>query len=327
MKVDFAVADRCVATSCRSGSNPVTANWPDTPWYLQCTAAPCTNNVAPSFWTAVRLTKITTSVRAGTAYSPVDEWALTHSFPATDDTTDPSLWLRDITRTGRHGGTKALPPVVFFGTRYANRTDYNTAAAVPTSNKYRLVRIQSGTGGEIHVGYQASDCTVTSQANPDNNPKRCFPQYYSPPGAPVGWSWWNKYRVSSVMQRDLVGGGPDVAHTYSYSTAGSSSTALWHHNDIGKWGSSLPRRTWSDWRGYPTVTVTTGIATPTPTKTEYRYFRGMHGDRTDAGETARTASITDSHGAVWQDTNARTGFLLEEEGFMQPAVSAPGQQE
>ena len=53
----------------------------------------------------------------------------------------------------------------------------------------------------------------------------------------------------------------------------------------------------------------------------------MHGDSTDAGETARTASITDSHGAVWPDTNARTGFLLKEEGFMQPAVSAPGQQE
>ncbi|MFI7376214.1 RHS repeat-associated core domain-containing protein [Actinoplanes sp. NPDC049668] len=321
MKVDFTPSDRCLAT-CWSGSTPVAANWPDTPWDLQCNAAPCANNTAPSFWTAKRLTKIATSVYSGGAYTPVDEWAFTHSFPATNDTTDPSLWMSTIIRTGRTGGSQALPRVDFGGTRGANRTDYNTAAAVPTSNKYRITRVTSETGGELQIAYQGSDCTTTSQANPDTNSKRCFPQYYTPPDAAAGWAWWNKYRVSSVTERDLVGGSPDVLHTYAYSTAGSSTSVLWHHDDTGKWGKSLPLRTWSDWRGFSNVQVITGPTTGTRTKTEYRYFRGMHGDRTDAGVTARTASITDSHAASWQDTNNRAGFLLEETTYAADGTTA-----
>ncbi|MFC3386354.1 polymorphic toxin-type HINT domain-containing protein [Couchioplanes azureus] len=311
MKVDFTPGDRCLAT-CWNGSTPVTANWPDTPWDLQCNAAPCNNNPAPSFWTAKRLAKVTTSVLVAGAYTPVDEWALTHQFPVTNDGTDPSLWLASITRTGRTGGTQALPKVEFGGTRKPNRTDYNTAAAVPTSNKYRLTRITSETGGELQIAYGDSNCSPTALPNPDNNSMRCFPQYYAPPGSPGGWSWWNKYRVISVTERDLVGGSPDVVHSYGYSTTGSDSSVLWHHNDSDKWGLSLPLRTWSDWRGYSNVSITTGVAGSTRTRSEYRYFRGMHGDRTDAGETARTASITDSHGAEWTDYGYRAGQLLEQ---------------
>ncbi|GGQ56289.1 RHS repeat-associated core domain-containing protein [Couchioplanes azureus] len=311
MKVDFTVGDRCLAT-CWNGSTPVAANWPDTPWDLQCNAAPCTNNPAPSFWTAKRLAKVTTSVLVAGAYTPVDEWVLTHQFPATNDNTDPSLWLATITRTGRTGGSQTLPKVDFGGTRKPNRTDFNTAADVPTSNKYRLTRITSETGGELQIAYGDSNCSPTALPNPDNNSMRCFPQYYAPPGSASGWSWWNKYRVASVTERDLVGGSPDVVHTYGYSTAGSDTSVLWHHNDGDKWGLSLPLRTWSDWRGYSNVTVTTGVAGGTRTRSEYRYFRGMHGDRTDAGETARTASITDSHGAEWTDFGYRAGHLLEQ---------------
>ncbi|MFI5493609.1 RHS repeat-associated core domain-containing protein [Actinoplanes sp. NPDC051859] len=311
MKVDFATAERCM-TSCWNGTTPNAANWPDTPWDLHCSAEPCNNNPAPSFWTAKRLAKVTTSVLTGGTYAPVDEWVFTHQFPATGDGTDPSLWLATITRTGKAGGSQPLPRVDFGGTRNANRTDFNTAAAVPQSNKYRITRITSETGGELQIAYEGSDCTVTSQADPDNNSKRCFPQYYAPPGSPAGWSWWNKYRVAKVTERDLVGGSPNVEHAYTYSTTGSNTSVLWHHNDSEKWASSLPLRTWSDWRGYPNVTVYTGAPGGTRTKSEYRYLRGMHGDRTDAGETARTASVTDSQNSAFTDYAYRAGLLLEQ---------------
>jgi hypothetical protein len=322
MKVEFTVGDRCLA-SCWSGTAPVTANWPDTPWDLQCGAAPCNNNPAPSFWSTKRLTKVKTSVRSGTTYAPVDEWVITHQFPATGETTvSPALWLSNIVRTGYTGGTLALPKVDFGGTRYANRTDYNTSLAVPMVNRYRITRVSLETGGELQVAYQSSDCTVASQADPDNNSKRCFPQYYQPEGSPAGWSWWNKYRVTSVTERDLVGGSPDVVHTYGYATDNSSTSVLWHHNDAEKWALPLAKRSWSDWRGYSMVTVATGPSTGTRTKTEYRYFRGLHADRTDAGETARTATVTDSQGAVWTDFNPRTGSVLEEISYAADGVTA-----
>ena len=34
---------------------------------------------------------------------PVDSWALTRTYPATDDDRRPPLWLESITRTGKDG--------------------------------------------------------------------------------------------------------------------------------------------------------------------------------------------------------------------------------
>ncbi|MCW6005385.1 hypothetical protein K1W54_12445 [Micromonospora sp. CPCC 205371] len=320
MRVVFTTADRCLAATCWSGSpsRPVAANWPDTPWDLQCWASPCTNSVGPNYWTHRRLSKVTTQVRVGTAYQDVDEWALTHTFPGHADGSSPSLWLADIVHTGKAGGSVALPAVHFDGVQYANRTDYNESAAVPRAYKFRITSIKNGTGGEILITYEGSDCTINSQADPDHNSKRCFPQFHQPEGSPAGWAWWNKYRVTQVIERDLVGGSPDVVHSYAYSTAGTDSTVLWHHNDTDVWSASLPKRTWSDFRGWPTVTVTTGAAGGTQTQTKYLYFRGMDNDRTDAGPGTRQVNITGSDGVTWQDSDWRVGFLREQIQYATP---------
>ncbi|HEX6686782.1 MAG TPA: RHS repeat-associated core domain-containing protein [Candidatus Limnocylindrales bacterium] len=315
-RVVVGVSDRCLTTACTTHDG---ANWPDTPWDLSCTASPCTSNTTPSFWSTKRLTTITTQVWNGLAHAAVDKWTLTHQFPATTDGTSPSLWLASITHTGLTGGSLTTPPVLFWGTRMANRTDFNTDAGVPPVYKYRITRLANGTGGEVLVSYTASDCTAASQANPDANPKRCFPQHYTPPGAPAGWSWWNKYRVAQVVERDLVGGGPDVEYAYDYSTSGSSSNVLWHHSEgSATWSSTLAKRSWSDWRGYPTVTVTTGAAGATRSQTRYLFFRGMDKDRTDAGEGTRDVTLTDSRGVVFRDSQQLAGHLIEETQFDGP---------
>ncbi|MGI5186352.1 FG-GAP-like repeat-containing protein [Dactylosporangium sp. CA-152071] len=320
MQIVFSVGDRCLA-SCWSGSNPVTANWPDTPWDLKCSAVPCNNNVSPSFWTTKRLTGVTTQVRGSSGYRVADEWAFTHQYPPTNDGTSPSLWLASITQTGRVGGSKALPEITFGGTPYANRMDFNVGAGVPPTNKYRVTRVSNGTGGEIGVTYEGTDCSISAPPDPDNNDKRCFPQYYTPPLAQPGWSWWNKYRVSKVLEKDLVGGNADVEYNYAYSTAGSSTPVLWHHND-SVWSTAVSMRNWSTWRGFSTVKVTTGPSTAPRGYVEYLYMRGMHLDRTDNGSYTRTATITASEGSVLNDDNRLAGFLREERHYDGPAVGA-----
>src|SRR6185369_2272694 len=64
-RVLFDVADRCSTGCYDSGNSPVPAQWPDTPWDQYCKAAPCTTQLAPSFWTGKRLVAVRTQVYSG----------------------------------------------------------------------------------------------------------------------------------------------------------------------------------------------------------------------------------------------------------------------
>ncbi|MFI7511202.1 FG-GAP-like repeat-containing protein [Micromonospora aurantiaca] len=317
-KIVFNTADRCLTSSCVTHDK---ANWPDTPWDLACSASPCG---PASFWSTRRLTSIAsqTWTGTGTTYSTVDQWDLTHQFPATGNGTSPALWMASITRTGKaNGGSIALPAVTFNGVRFDQRADYDPNGTMAKPRKWRIAQIDTETGGRIDVAYEATDpgCQFgTAFPDPDNNTKRCFPQYYYPQQAPEGWSWWHKYIVKSVTEKDLVGGSPDVVTSYSYSTAGSSTPVLWgHDNGAATWASFLPKRSWADWRGYSTVTVTTGPSAGPQTQTKYLYYRGLWLDSTDTGEN-RASSITNSLSQVSNDDWSRRGFLHEKIEYASP---------
>ncbi|WP_431942363.1 FG-GAP-like repeat-containing protein [Micromonospora marina] len=317
-KIVFNTADRCLTSSCATHDK---ANWPDTPWDLACSASPCG---PASFWSTRRLTSIVsqTWTGTGTTYSTVDQWDLTHQFPATGNGTSPALWMASITRTGKaNGGSIALPAITFNGVRFDQRADYDPNGTMAKPRKWRIAQIDTETGGRIDVAYEATDpgCQFgTAFPDPDNNTKRCFPQYYYPQQAPQGWSWWHKYIVKSVTEKDLVGGSPDIITNYSYSTAGSSTPVLWgHDNGAATWASFLPKRSWADWRGYSTVTVTTGPSAGPQTQTKYLYYRGLWLDSTDTGEN-RTSSITNSLNQVSNDDWSRRGFLHEKIEYASP---------
>lgn len=317
-KIVFNTADRCLTSSCATHDK---ANWPDTPWDLACSASPCG---PASFWSTRRLTSIAsqTWTGTGTTYSTMDQWDLTHQFPATGNGTSPALWMASITRTGKaNGGSIALPAVTFNGVRFDQRADYDPNGTMAKPRKWRIAQIDTETGGRIDVAYEATDpgCQFgTAFPDPDNNTKRCFPQYYYPQQAPEGWSWWHKYIVKSVTEKDLVGGSPDVVTSYSYSTAGSSTPVLWgHDNGAATWASFLPKRSWADWRGYSTVTVTTGPSAGPQTQTKYLYYRGLWLDSTDTGEN-RASSITNSLSQVSNDDWSRRGFLHEKIEYASP---------
>ncbi|MBB5868543.1 RHS repeat-associated protein [Allocatelliglobosispora scoriae] len=322
-KIVFGMGDRCFTASC--GTHDGT-NWPDTPWDLDCqSGTTCPNNPNPTFWTKKRLATISAQIWSGTGttYNTVDSWALGGQFPTTNNGTKPVLWLTGITRTGSGtgvgvtGANITLPAVSFTGTYKMNRADYDPNGGMAAPRKYRIDHIATETGGQIDVTYSAQDANCQfggSFPDPDNNTRRCFPQYYSPQQAPAGWSWWHKYLVTSVVEKDLVGGSPDILHSYDYAvrvttagqtvggtTSGTSQDILWHYG-LNAFGGATAYRSWSEWRGYPVVTEVTGPVGGTQSKVRTLYFRGLHGGRTDSGDNTRTASITDSLGTVSTDS-------------------------
>ncbi|GAA0948136.1 RHS repeat-associated core domain-containing protein [Virgisporangium aurantiacum] len=116
--------------------------------------------------------------------------------------------------------------------------------------------------------------------------------------------------MSAVTVRDLTGGSPDEVWNYSYSTQGSSTNVLWGHDNT----ETVPvgKRSWTVFRGYSTVSTIHGDTTGTRTESARRYFRGLNGDRTDAGDDTRTATISDSQGNVFTDVLPLAGQTREE---------------
>ncbi|MFY1655301.1 RHS repeat domain-containing protein [Solwaraspora sp. WMMB762] len=319
--VEFVWSDRCLS-SCGSSSSPNTANWPDTPWDLYCSssASSCPSNPAPSFWSSKRLTAVKTSVRTGpgTNRLVVDQWALEQLFPATGNTTSPALWLQSITRTGS-AKTPAvtLPEIRFGGTLRDQRADFDPNSGMVQPRKYRVAQVFTETGGRIDVTYlgQDSGCQFGGTfPDPDNNNHRCYPKYWKPEDNSAGFGWWHKYIVVKVTETDLVGGSPPVVHDYQYTLASASGSAqvLWgHENGAATFTSSLPYRSWSDWRGYTDVTTTVGPSGGTRSQTKRLYLRGLQNDWTDTGED-RFSRVTNSLGEAVVDHSWRRGYLAEE---------------
>ncbi|WP_018349385.1 polymorphic toxin-type HINT domain-containing protein [Longispora albida] len=322
-RVLFAPAERCFAAVCIGNS----AGWPDTPWDLWCqSGTACPNNQSPTFWTSVRLASVTTQYwhpESG-AYRQADQWRLKHWFPDPGDLTAPSLWLGSIEHTGGYTSNSLDSPVIYFdGQVLPNRVDYNTAAAAPTMNKYRMWRITPSTGSQTVVTFDpnaasGAGCSVTVQpASADQNDRRCFPQYYTldPKNIPngTGWGWFHKYVVASVKEVDVTGGSPDEWWTYNYTNTGSSSTALWRH-DENHTQLDYNKRSWNRWQGYTNVLTWHGQggAVEYSTKT---YYRGMNGDRVGTTDGARSVTLKDSWGYTWTDHEYLAGTVREEYAY------------
>nr|WP_144298829.1 hypothetical protein [Streptomyces sp. TLI_235] len=101
----------------------------------------------------------------------------------------------------------------------------------------------------------------------------CYPVYWTPPGgtAPV-LDWFNKTAVSQVAVSDTTkADSPARITNYAYGDA------AWHRDDSELTDDQY--RTWNDFRGFATVTTTSGDATTDPVgKTVVSYHQGMDGD-------------------------------------------------
>ncbi|WP_257479121.1 RHS repeat-associated core domain-containing protein [Acidipropionibacterium jensenii] len=313
-RVEFGVADRCLdGAAC--GSAPTTANashWPDVPVDQICTSTTtCPTLFAPTFFTTKRLSKISAQIRSSaTGYTDVDVYTLTHTFPNPGDGTAPALWLSKVDHTGAGG---ALPDggTTFVGQAMANRVDGvedTTGTVAAPFYKYRIVSVTEPGGGQTFATYAAADCTPASvkDLKPESSTKRCFPTWWTPPGAtePV-LTWFHRYPVTRVARHDLTAATtPDVETNYTYGTPG------WRYDDSPL---TTPKyRTWSQFAGYGTVTTITGRpADANSLRTDETYYRGINGDRAGPSGGTKTASVASTYDGSDSDDWWKAGTLRQ----------------
>ncbi|SEG57955.1 RHS repeat-associated core domain-containing protein [Nonomuraea solani] len=309
-RVLFEVAERCLPSgtiTCAADQlkKETASHWPDVPFDQICdSGVKCTDRTTPTFFTRKRLTKVTTQiVNAAGQYAAVDSWALAHQFPASGDGMSPALWLASVQQTGHVGGTITLPKTTFMGIQLANRVDGQEGRAPLV--KWRVQAVDNGTGGELRVNYSATECKPGELPAADKNTKRCFPQRWAPPNETEVNDWFHKYVVSQTVEVDRVAGSPSVVTSYEYLDG-----AAWHYADniLVK----PEHRTWADFRGFGRVRVREGDGQDTKrTLTEFRYFRGMHGDK-QADGSKRVAQVEDTEGVKVDDLDQYSGFEREE---------------
>ncbi|WP_143070926.1 ricin-type beta-trefoil lectin domain protein [Streptomyces malaysiense] len=344
-RVLFKTAQRCQTSStftdCSYANlNDKTAtNWPDVPYDLNCASTDTTSGTgsnvclttAPSFWSTDRLDSVVTQVNIGGTLTDVDTYQLTQTYSDAGGTVDPVtgqsgkdaadegelqsvMWLSSIQHTGddtRGGGSSSAitqPKVSFLGTEIDNRVDGGNE---PPLFHPRISSLTTETGQSIAVSYSDPDCSrlnKTMPSAPDADTRSCYNVYWTVPGGvtPVS-DWFNKTRVQTVGISDATGtGSPMQVTNYTYSGP------AWHRDDSELTDDTY--RTWDQFRGYRTVTVTTGTAPDPITQKTTTYLQGMDGDvRADGSK--RSVSVTDSVGDIVTDSDWLSGTPLEADTY------------
>ncbi|MGN9909976.1 RHS repeat-associated core domain-containing protein [Phytohabitans sp. LJ34] len=318
-RVVFSYADRCESDCRESGGDPRPDNWPETPWDLDCAAAPCTGKLSMAFFASQRMTSIATYVRKGATYSKVDSWALEHDFLHYGDEEDTVLWLASVQHTGHVGGTESTPPVRFAGTPMANRLEHSEGE--PSLWRTRLSRIVTETGSEVLVWYSAEDCAWDDRPSPRDNGRRCYPMFADKgPDEEPAEEWFHKYVVTQVAEFDTTAGQLPLRTYYEYATTTGGTSRLWAWNDSELVDDDL--RSYSQWRGYAQVTTKVGDpAQDTPLTSVARYYRGLDGQPdTATGTGSRAVKVTDSEGNQVTDHEALAGSVFESVEYEGAAV-------
>ncbi|SFF10135.1 intein C-terminal splicing region/intein N-terminal splicing region/RHS repeat-associated core domain-containing protein [Actinacidiphila alni] len=326
-RIVFSTAQRCITsdTVCQASnlSDSTATNWPDVPYDIHCESGDDTSGDgsdvchtgSPTFWSTNRLKTITTRVKVGSGYKDVDAYDLTQQFPDGGGVIDPVtgktehpdeigqlqavMWLASVQHRGLDtsaggSGSLTLDPVTFQGIETDNRVDGLTPAA-PALFRPRISSIRTETGESIAVTYADPQCSRvkhTMPASADSNTMACFPVYWHPTGVkdPVS-DWFTKSLVTRIDDNDATkAGSPAKTTQYEYAQA------AWHRDDSDLTDDQY--RTWNDFRGFRTVTTTSGTSPNPITKTVSTYLQGMDGDY-KADKTTRHVTVNGVTDSSW----------------------------
>ena len=174
------------------------------------------------------------------------------------------------------GGGTGLPAVTYGTVMKANRWD--SGGSVSPMIMPRIGQITTELGGVVTFTYGQSHACTTSGSGYIRHPYDSAPSWYfnnpDDPSAGGGRGLFNKWMVTAMTQADTFSGNDTQTYNYSYSTP------TWHYSDEPTLGdinscTLCQTRHWNEFRGSEVVTVTDGSGA----KTEYRFLRGMNGDR------------------------------------------------
>ncbi|MEU6233589.1 RHS repeat-associated core domain-containing protein [Kitasatospora sp. NPDC047058] len=324
-KILFKAEERCFpsGTITCAEDQRVAANadaWPDVPIDQICTGATCTNG-SPTFFTTKRLTEITTQALVNAAYRTVDTWKLNQQLADPGDGTKRMLQLDSIQRVPSNGQAPMtdFPAVKFGYTMMRNRVD-GLVPAAPEFRRPRVNSIQTETGASINVIYSQPECSRVGNhmpASEDHNAMACMPVKWYLPGQsspdPVS-DWFNKPLVTTVTVQDLVS-SPAIGTTTEYTYGGG---AAWHRNDAEFVDPKT--RSWDNFRGYQTVTTTTGsgsVSEAPKTQQKVTYLRGMLGDLLANGtvRTANETNVSNPLGGTVTDSDWQSGRVVATEVY------------
>ncbi|MGB5051542.1 MAG: RHS repeat-associated core domain-containing protein [Caldilineaceae bacterium] len=201
-----------------------------------------------------------------------------------------------------------LPPAQYGYQMLTNRRNYDVAGVSPMYMS-RLMTVTTELGGQVVFTYGQSHACPSSPSSNIRLPYDCFPAW--DPGDPNistddGWVLWNKWKVLQLQKSDSFSGNDAESYSYSYSTP------TWHYGDDPALPdinscSNCPTRHWNDFRGSELVTVTDGSGA----KSEYRFHRGMNGDRLNTSGGSFAASVTLSDSSTRSDENWLRGRGVE----------------
>ncbi|MFD9689208.1 RHS repeat-associated core domain-containing protein [Kitasatospora sp. NPDC059088] len=329
-RVDFDSGERCVsdASACdpaqRTAANA--ANWPDVPMDKQCQDSGACTNYGPTYWSTKWLNGITTSIRSGGSYRPVDKYELTHVFKTPQNATEnaPIAWLQSVKRTGKDTANgqaeQALPAVTFADLLLPNRVD-GLVPARPRYNRPRMAVITTETGGTIVVSYTKDSCSRTAGRMPssaDGNSMSCFNVKWFDTGVQSTVDdWFLRYPVDTVTvdpNGNLVAGSVPMTTSYTYGPA------AWHRNDSALVESDY--RTWDQFHGYASVTTVTGSGKDGPqAKSTTSYHQGMNGDL-KADAKPRAATVAGVKSGSRPDEGWLTGRVLETDAYADTSSAA-----
>ncbi|MGW1268551.1 ricin-type beta-trefoil lectin domain protein [Streptomyces sp. NPDC002491] len=353
----------CSESNFDSKQSDRTRPWFDTPADLSCEPGKKCQTYAPTFWSRKRLTAVDSCAQreqgvrlteyssdadgnesgqrnacglAGdsattTLLSKVDTWGLKQSFPWNLTGEYTALWLESIRRVGYavDGSSAPLNPVSFSHdeTPLPNRVKNGASDPGEVFTRLRIRDVVSEYGGRTHVDYKAPEgkCLANS-ARPaiDRNDQLCYPAYWHADGEleDKRISWFHKYVVDKITEFPRLADAKEIVTRYTYETfADDVDGALWAKSQ-GEF-SRPKKRTWDDWRGYPTVTTVTGVTDAAEgtaaSKSVTRYFRGMADDVLADGtpekasdDVKRSSVMKDIDGEVLgKDRKAYAGMVAE----------------
>ncbi|ARF77954.1 RHS repeat-associated core domain-containing protein [Kitasatospora aureofaciens] len=327
-RVDFDSGERCVsgAAACdpsqRTAANA--ANWPDAPLDKLCQESGACTNYGPTYWSTRWLNGITTSIRSGGSYRPVDKYEFTHVFKTPQNATEnaPIAWLQSVKRTGKDTANgqaeQSLPEVTFADLLLPNRVD-GLVPARPRYNRPRMAVITNETGGTITVSYTKDSCSRAAGRMPgsaDSDTMACFNvRWFDPQLQSTVDDWFLRYPVDTVTvdpNGNLIAGSVPMTTSYTYGPA------AWRRNDSPLVESDY--RTWDQFRGFASVTAVTGSGKDGPqSKSTTSYYQGMDGDIKSDGK-PRAASIAGVKSGNRPDSDWLAGQVLETDTY--PDASA-----